>query len=86
MTAAWVSPWLPSLAKVPKPKAGILTPLLRVKTGPVTAGDAILYVCMCVNVVVVEFVVNSNIFGGVNLRFGGVSSKVGVDFEYCVMV
>lgn len=32
---------------MPKPKAGILTPLLRVKTGPVTAGDAILYVDMC---------------------------------------
>jgi len=39
-TALCVSPLLPWEAKVPNPREGIVTPLLRVRTGPVTAGAA----------------------------------------------
>jgi len=44
-----VSPLLPSLANVPKPRDGICTPLLRVRIGPVVAGAAMMVVAydMC---------------------------------------
>lgn len=40
-----VSPLLPSFANVPKPSAGIWIPLLSLRLGPVTAGDAMVGDC-----------------------------------------